>query len=437
LGGKEKPQLNIAFTSSFLLLLFSFGLPFILELDFLLDYVGPLKQFRGIARFSWVFFFILNIIAFTVIYAKLSDRSSSSKNKRLILTLLTLILFYEAYAFQTTTPFYHYNRIPDLEISAEKSNPIYHIDAKKYQAIIPVPYFHIGSENIWIPPKGLTSKNVMIASLLSGLPTTGVMMSRTSLSQTIENIQIVNEPYGPLPLLENLVNDQSFLLWIEKNELIREGEKELIDLGAIVYSDDKIELRELTIAALNNRLINKKKTIIVEISDSRLFSIGRFLANDSILNFYHNSFDDSTAILYYKGKGGINGKMNGQTTFFHGSIPLQDTIEYTLSFWTYFGKDIYPTMRLHFEEFNNAEERVNSTARSVAEQTVIIDGLWALVEYKFIPNNPKNTLKFYLTKKVYKEYPVYIDEVLIRPSSNNIYMNQKGGAFYKNNRFYQ
>ncbi|HIA37563.1 MAG TPA: hypothetical protein EYM84_01105 [Flavobacteriales bacterium] len=429
-------RLNVAFTSAFLLLLFSFGIPFILGLDFLLEYMGPFKQFRGIARFSWVFFFVLNIITFTMIYLNVSARNIGRNKKHLILISLTAILFYEAHAFQTTRPFYHYNRIEDLEKPTNNTNPINNVDLNKFQAIIPIPYFHIGSENLGRNPHGDITKNVMVASILTGMPSTGVMMSRTSLSQTIANIQVVEEPYGPLPVLEKLVSTKPFLLWIEKNEKINEGENELIRLGEMVYSDDNIELRKLTISALENRLTAKKTTVAAELTDSGLFHVNHFLANDSALNFYHNSFDDSITTFYYKGRGAKSGKMKDQTNFFHGKIPLQDSIEYTLSFWTYFGKDIYPTVRLHFEEYSNAEEPIYKDTRSIAEQAVIIDGLWALIEYKFKPNSPLNTVSFYLTKKVYKDYPIYIDEILIRPSTNNIYKNLEGGSIYKNNRYY-
>ncbi len=429
-------RLDIAFSSAFMLLLFSFGIPFILGLDLLLDYVGPLKQFRGIARFSWVFFFLLNIITFTIIYLKLSESKIAKNKKHLLLTILSAILFYEAYAFQTTREFYHYNRIEDLESPEAKTNPIHKIDSKKYQAIIPVPYFHIGSENIWRKPQGNISKNVMVASILSGIPCTGVMMSRTSLSQTLENIQIVEEPYGPLPMLQNLKSLKPFLLWIEKNETIGDAEKELIKLGTIVHADNNVELRELSIIALENRLADTKKSITSELADSGLFLINQFLTNDSVVNFIQMSFEDSISTLHYKGKGAITGKMKDQTVFFQDKIPLQDSIEYTLAFWVYFAKDIYPTIRLHFEEYSDVEELIYSNTRSIAEQEVIIDGLWALVEYKFKPKNPNNTIKFYLQKKVYQDYPIYIDEVLIRPSINNIYKNMEGGVVYKNNRFY-
>ena len=52
--------------------------------------------------------------------------------KHILLTILSAILFYEAYAFQTTREFYHYNRIEDLESPEAKTNPIHKIDSKKY-----------------------------------------------------------------------------------------------------------------------------------------------------------------------------------------------------------------------------------------------------------------------------------------------------------------
>ncbi|PHR26241.1 MAG: hypothetical protein COA38_15410, partial [Fluviicola sp.] len=57
IGITNNADLNMLFLTSILVLLFSFGFPFIFKLQFLVEYLGPLKQFRSIARFSWVFYF--------------------------------------------------------------------------------------------------------------------------------------------------------------------------------------------------------------------------------------------------------------------------------------------------------------------------------------------------------------------------------------------
>ena len=56
--------LNMVFWASFAALLYSFGLPFILGLEFLVEYLGPLQQIRSIGRFTWLFYFAINLVVF-------------------------------------------------------------------------------------------------------------------------------------------------------------------------------------------------------------------------------------------------------------------------------------------------------------------------------------------------------------------------------------
>lgn len=53
-----------------LLTVFALGVPFIYGLEFLIKYLGPLQQFRAIARFVWPLFFVINVSAVVVLYRK-------------------------------------------------------------------------------------------------------------------------------------------------------------------------------------------------------------------------------------------------------------------------------------------------------------------------------------------------------------------------------
>lgn len=52
---------------AFVALLFSMGVPFIWHLEWLLNYASPLKQFRTLGRFSWIFYYIITIYGSVVI----------------------------------------------------------------------------------------------------------------------------------------------------------------------------------------------------------------------------------------------------------------------------------------------------------------------------------------------------------------------------------
>ena len=54
--------LTYLFWGSFLILLYSCGIPFILGLEGIVDYLGPIRQIRGLGRFAWVFYYSMNIL---------------------------------------------------------------------------------------------------------------------------------------------------------------------------------------------------------------------------------------------------------------------------------------------------------------------------------------------------------------------------------------
>ncbi len=85
-----------------LLLLYSFGLPFILGLEWLIDLIGPVRQMRGIARFSWLFYYVMNIV--TVYWLWEGWKNARRKHLALLLMILALlVLFYDAY-YQVKEP---------------------------------------------------------------------------------------------------------------------------------------------------------------------------------------------------------------------------------------------------------------------------------------------------------------------------------------------
>ncbi|MEN8115976.1 MAG: hypothetical protein ABFS16_03300, partial [Bacteroidota bacterium] len=208
--------LNILFWSSFAALLFSFGIPFVFGLEGLAAKLGPLKQLRALARFSWFFFYMLNIVVFYSVYKK--TRLFKLKWK-IVAAMAFAFLFFDGYWNINLKSRRIHNQIPVLE---DKQNTypendwISHVNPDDYQAILPIPYFHVGSENIWIGSKNGTQELTMIASLKTGLPTLGVLLSRTSIDQTFTNYALVTEPTEPFSLLNILPDKRPFLLLFNK-----------------------------------------------------------------------------------------------------------------------------------------------------------------------------------------------------------------------------
>lgn len=170
----------------------SFGYPFtITGLDGLWDYSGPFRQFRSIGRVAWISFYAINLWAIPMIYHWLKDRASGVKRAILYFSILSILLIEGTLYFkqrpleQTDLPAY----------SCASPFQLQNVHAKDYQALLPNPYFNIGSECFsWSDQANNVSQNFEI-SYNMGLPTMGVNMSRTALHQAMLLNELTCLPY--------------------------------------------------------------------------------------------------------------------------------------------------------------------------------------------------------------------------------------------------
>jgi hypothetical protein len=52
-------------------LIFSLGFPFSIKgFEWMINYLGPFKQFRGLGRFTWAFYYVVNVLAFYILWNK-------------------------------------------------------------------------------------------------------------------------------------------------------------------------------------------------------------------------------------------------------------------------------------------------------------------------------------------------------------------------------
>jgi hypothetical protein len=427
------------FLISVLILLFSFGIPFIWDLELLVEYLGPLRQFRSIARFGWVFYYGVNIIAFVALFRWTESNLSAKRARIITLSIAGLFLLYEAQMFHNSNPYYNLTTTHELEHPDSPSfveHPLSKIETHKYQAILPLPYFHGGSENFSRKDKGEIGKSTMAASLISGLPTSAVMMSRTSLSQTLNNMQLVLEPYTSYSVISEFKSDKPLLLWIDKRETVSEDEEALIERATIIYEDSEIKLGSLQIKEFSDRLHEQFLTARAEAHDSTLYRVGGFLARDSIFNFYHEYEVSEPGNIDQWAGDTSKGNVRDKNVIYNATLPFQDTTAYIMDLWVKFNGDQYPTCRIYIEELDTSGKIIHEQSRSYGELVKLLNNDWALLEYRFKPHTTENTMRFTITKPTYQDMTTYWNNLLIRPEGNDIYYLRDDNVVYKNGRTY-
>lgn len=281
----------LLFAGSILLLLFSMGVPFVWHLEFLVDKISFLRQFRGLGRFAWPFYYITGM--FTIIYCYRIYTTATGKAYRMFLFLS----FFAVAGLWAAECIYRVKGLQRLDNEAHKNHLRFHgknygsllakanVYPSDFQAILCFPFYHIGSEKFSIDywPSPFYS---MKAAMQTGLPVVNVMLSRTSLSQSSATVQLLSDSLIEKQLISKLPTQRPFLLITSGNQFSA-NELRLIQQAELLITDGEIAMYKLPLtafdapaAAARERYFNKK---------DQLYNYG----------LYQSTVDSSKAVLKF------------------------------------------------------------------------------------------------------------------------------------------
>ncbi len=247
------PFTGILFWAGTLALLYSWAVPFVFGLEGLLHYLGFVRQMRGVGRFAWLFFYGFNILIIIAVWRWHSARKSTFS----VIAMAVILTILCADAWNNTRGLKNHIDNPFTLPEPEKG---FRVDAKQYQAIVPLPYFHVGSENLWWTDDAGLLNSLMQISLANGIPTTGQFLSRTSIPQTFSQV----EPFLPLnpdPQVFDRYDNRKLLLVSALNWSYASLYQRLIDTSKNLYANDRIRLSEISMEAYRAILSGTSKTI--------------------------------------------------------------------------------------------------------------------------------------------------------------------------------
>lgn len=419
--------------SGLAILIFAFGIPFIIPgLEGLLDLAGPVRQFRSIGRFAWVIYYGANIAVVVWLY----DRW---RKYAYLLVLPLALLFFEAY---------HYNQGIDLRLDhiedyepGRRFTDIPGLGLDRYQAILPIPYYNLGSDQFWWDVSGFIGQKSMTLSVQTGLPLTAAMLTRTSRSQTINQLQLVTEPYRKPNILADLPSDAPLLMaWDTIRIQEHEGRFDHLRQGArMIYRDRELELYSLPLSSFEDRIDQRENAISRQLAgaDSLLFARQGFWQTDSLSNWIYEPFDSLTGEMTYLGDGAFTGRMEENNILYDGPLPAADSAGLLLSVWMYIDRDLYTRSDVRLEEYDAKTGEIVQTFNSTAWRLVWLfdSNGWAMLEFPFIPQGPDTHLRWSFQNEQLGTQTLILDELLIRPASLDVY--RKGeGRIWMNNRNY-
>jgi len=440
----DNQPLRLLLLASIIILLFSMFFPFRLGMGSLLKYVPIIKQFRAIGRFAWVFYFVIAIVS--VYFTNKFFNIYFEKGKKVIVWSLLFmvpgIIFFEGIAYHIETSI-NITKTPNLfdinQTDASLKTDLLSIDARKYQALIPLPFFYIGSENFG---KVGNDKIYRLAQLFSyhlNLPVVGSYLTRTSIRESKNLMQLFSDNFYTKAIKHDLPGNQPFLIIYDHSGLTS-NEKFYLEKAKVLVVRPEYTILEIQKADFfeNTAGAALKSFKAIEI---RLLPKNGFLVNDTSKFFYYNDFEKINSPFSFRGKGALSGWMKEYTQLV--SIKpgqLQPNTHYTIRFWMYnkgqnFGQDQLNSIIFMQEKLGNDIKWLDPFINPTTSQ-VITDG-WSMIELPFIPTNKDAQYDLMIKGDNYSIKKFTIDDLLIYDSSLEIYRltpNGSGCILFNNNQ---
>jgi hypothetical protein len=412
----DKFILNVFMLAGLICLIMALGYPFTWA-HVLLNYTGPFRQFRAIGRFVIPFFYIMNIFTLAILWQWYSSMGKQWF-RDFILTAL-VIMGFEAYSTIKDHPTGYYNKfetLNDRDNLTSDNRWVNNHDWTAYQAIMPMPYYHIGSENYWVGDGSPVTEESYIASLKTGLPLNSVMLSRTSISQTLANLDLYWEPGSDYPGLHNYKPGSPLLVVRHRNGRLNENEERIIGKSELIDSNSHM---------LFYRFYPDSLERILEEHACRMAEKADFIEGDTTIRWnYFETFDSSEVGLF-------SAEAKYYTEFAACSFP--DSGKYLVSFWYEgAGRDLWPRTILYISLFDTLMNSYHYRRTDFFRETVQREKDWALVSVPVEVRNPGDHLKLHYINNILTGGEMVIDRVLVHAAADTILIRDAGNLLLNN-----
>lgn len=396
-------------------ILVSLAFPFNVGREDWLKYAGPLQQFRGIGRFAFVAFFPLNIFLF-VRFNTLSGIGITFK--RIFMLNVFLLGMSEGIIRLQRQASAISNERGDV-LRAKEIIPVI-LKEKSFQAILPMPFFHVGSENIWLADEAGLSGAVYDLSLGLKCPTFAAMMSRTSISQTFRSIALTRE-LMEYPAILNEIDIGVPILVLTDTTRLNDAESVVLSRATYLADFRNFRCYELQPKAFREILDENMKGLTILGTNEH----DEFVTNDSSAYVYYSSLDTPVEV-----------KEHWESVCLTKIDSSWKNKTVLISFWIEnFARDLIP--RANVEIVQKAGDRVVGYDSEIPGKRLI--GMFrgsALVEYPVEIKNDADYIEVLIRNHLAKNELFRPFSVLIRPEGVSCSILHNEIMYYNNRRYH-
>lgn len=431
-----KKHLWAVLIAGFLVLLLAFGYPFNWKPEFL-ERFEIIKNFRGIGRFAWVFYYSFTIAVFVLTVKQLENRKWGVPVLLGCISVFSLIESIPLHRFMSK----HIDETANI-FRLDQVNPnwvsvLQQVKSSDYQAIIPLPYFHIGSENFGKEGTEKSYRLSFVCAYHTQLPLMSTYSTRTSLWEAKSSMQLLAPSFYPKTIEKYLPNKKPFLVLFTKENLSRH-EDEILQKGVLIAENQEFALYKLSYDALFGDSAKKIREEFDKNRNKCRLEKGIYSYPASASYCVSESFDSIPGELHHSGTGALSTMKNGYTILKEFKAgELKPNTKYIASFWIYnggsnFGQDI--PNGICFYQGEKAAGKIEWLSVVNMSNAFVIDGNWTLIELPFTTLNNQLPSSIVVNGTDAKSRKWIIDDLLIREESTTVY--EENSLFLKwNNHF--
>ncbi|MBC6612968.1 hypothetical protein H8B15_18750 [Hymenobacter sp. BT507] len=415
-------SLGTSLWAATLVLLFAAGWPFILpSFSGLIDWLPGLKQFRSLGRFAWIFYYVIGVVTVVQLWQlyRMLQQRRVGRLGVVLLSLLLLLWGLEAkYQVEAAT-----HPLRDAQVATHFLSPDDNYaellskaghDPARFQALLPLPYYSLGSEKFDLGGSEISVVEGFRAALNLRLPIIAGMMSRTSTTQALSLLQLFSSDLTPKSLPAQLPSQRPLLVVASRQDALRPAETALLQRGAQqLLQTDRVTLYELPLTAFATARPAKERAWFAAHQASLLKEgpIWRTAPGPAVI---WRTFSENSASASFTQPGAAH-RSKGLLTLYEGPLPgATDTTSYELSIWAYAKtSDWLPVLRYRqLDPSGNEVERREESMKTSTE----IHGDWVRFAYVIQLKSPQNRVEVAMDGA-----DILVDDLLIRPRSTQVY----------------
>jgi hypothetical protein len=411
-------RLTLLVLAAMVLLAFAVGVPFSSARGWLPWSVPFIGQFRSPGRFGWAAYYMFGIAAiYSAWWLWQQARGMARWPAALYAALIPALYLYQGtYLHTAIAQEIHGDRNvlhPDL-LTAEEKALIEAASRTPYRAMVAVPHFLNGSDELLLLPDEPTMRSALTLAYHTGIPLMSSNLARTSVTETFQQLGVFNAPWYPRPIAARFAPDDRILL-VRGAEPGSAFEAAHFARAEPLITAGGVELRSIRASEL---FLDRRAELFAELEStySDTTRDGGWQVLPSAAPFHFQDHEDRPSPLAYRGKGayqGVHGEFNVVASVPPGT--LQEG-EHIASFWVH-NKG---PLRLHTlvcitqQALDAPQDEWISCGDTRFSR--VVNGDWSLFELRFSVDRSQDHFGIKLKGADHYRDTITVDEVLIRPA---------------------